>query len=179
MKKVNYGKRFESDFLKSAEKAMFIYRLADPGSSFNLKCQGCPKLVTRFSVRNIADFIAFSNNTLYLLELKSHKGKSIPFDAIVKNEKDNRLWKMVEAEEKWKNVSSLVIINWRDCDNETHIIPAAKIHNYIYSSDRKSIPFSMTEDWWLLPHELKRVRYSYDMDFFTIEETNEPQYKAL
>jgi len=161
----NVGKKFEEDFYKSAEKVMFIYRLSDPGSSFNKSCQGCEKLVTRFSVRNICDFIAYADGTLYLLELKSHKGKSIPFDALVKNEKDTRLQKMVEAE-KFPGVKSYIIFNWRDCDNDTFIYSAGTVLSYIENADRKSIPYSMMQGGFILPDRLIRVRYWYDMDFF-------------
>jgi len=159
------GKKFEEDFQKSAEKAMFIYRLRDPGSSFNIACGDCPKQITRFSGKNICDFIAYSNGTLYLLELKSHKGKSIPFSAIVTSEKDKRLEKMADAEKR-EGVKSYVIFNWRDCGNKTFAMPASLVLDYINNSDRKSIPYFITENSQEISNRLIRVRYAYDMEYF-------------
>lgn len=37
--------------------------------------------------KNICDFITFAERTLFLIECKSHKGASVPFDAISQYEK--------------------------------------------------------------------------------------------
>ena len=166
MTKKNPGKIFEEDFQRSAEKEMFIYRLKDPPASFNLNCKGCPKQVSRFSVKNICDFMACSNGTQYLLELKSHKGKSIPFPAIVKDYKDTRLLKMVTNASRWKMVMSFVIFNWRDIDNETYAVHADKVLDFIDRADRKSIPYEFTTQGIRIEDKIRISRYSYSMEAF-------------
>ena len=165
MAKKNAGKRFEEDFFKSAKKEMFIYRLRDPASSFNQNCNNCPHKVTRFSIKNICDFFAYKKGKLYLFELKSHKGKSIPFKAIVTSDKDKRLEDMVKAN-KW-GISSYVIVNFRDCENQTYAISAYLVFDYIRWADRKSIPLEfISKHGYLIDNNLIRVRYSYDLSRF-------------
>lgn len=68
----NYGKTFEQKFLKDwtcSFPGTFILRLYDTTNGYK-------------SISNPCDFIAFNNNRLFLLEIKSHAGASIPFDAI-------------------------------------------------------------------------------------------------
>ena len=171
MKKINYGKRFESDFQKSASMVMNIDRLKDPPQSFNSGCQGCPKQKTRFSPRNLCDFIGFKCPDQYYFELKSHKGKSVPFSAIVAKEKDTRLKEMVQKEVDHYGVFSYVIFNWRDCGNDTFVVPAVLVYNFIQAAERKSIPYDWTEqNGTRLEHKLKRVRYSYDVEKWLGEE---------
>lgn len=160
----NKGKIFEEDFHKSAFTVINIDRLKDPPSSFNIKCQGCDKQVSRFSPKNICDFIGYKYPSQYYFELKSHKGKSIPFSAIKRNPKDTRLFEMVLKERDNKGVFSFVIFNWRDCGNETYAVKAESVNDFINYEDRKSIPYQWTEDKGIrIPHRLKRVRYSYEV----------------
>ena len=73
---MNTGKKFEEDIKNSIDSTAFLYRLRDSGGSW----QGGNK--SRFTPSNICDFILFKSPRMYLLELKSHKGKSIPYTAI-------------------------------------------------------------------------------------------------
>ena len=41
----------------------------------------------RYTSSNICDFICFNNKILFLIELKSHKGASLPFENITQYEK--------------------------------------------------------------------------------------------
>lgn len=41
----------------------------------------------RYTSSNLCDFICFNKNTLFLIELKSHKGASLPFVNITQYEK--------------------------------------------------------------------------------------------
>ena len=160
------GKSFENDFFKSAQKSMFIYRLPDPSSSFNNACRGCEKQMTRFSPRNVCDFLASTPKATYLFELKSHKGKSIPFSAIVTKPTDKRLEKMVEIDKKYPWVKSYFIFNWRDIGNATYAPRARTVLYYINTSDRKSIPFGLMANRFRIPDRLIRVHYDYDMSGF-------------
>ena len=74
---MNEGKKFEEDFKKSMDKYnIWNYRLKDSSGSWS-NSNG-----SRFTPKNICDYIAYNNGGLYLLELKSHKGSSLPFAAI-------------------------------------------------------------------------------------------------
>ena len=160
----NPGKIFEEDFKNSIEKIMNVTRLPDPGQSFNHACRGCEKQKTRFSPQNICDFICYKYPYSYLFELKSHKGKSIPFKAIVTKEKDKRLDRMVAATMN-TGISAYIIFNWRDCDNRTFAVQAHHVQNYIQTEQkRKSIPFAWSAGIGIeIPSTLKRVRYKYDI----------------
>lgn len=74
----NYGKafeaRFKEDFIKTFPEG-FIYRLSDQMSGY------------KFTSSNLCDFICFAKGHLYLIECKSHKGASIPFDNITQYDK--------------------------------------------------------------------------------------------
>jgi len=156
------GKKFEEDFQDSAKQAMFIYRLRDPASSFNLKCQGCPKQVTRFSFKNICDFIAADYQNTFLLELKSTNKKSFPFANIIKDKKDKRLESMVKEDDAYPYILSYVIFNFRSDDNFTYAVPSKIVLNYIETAPRKSIPFAwIAENGIEIKSQIKRVRYRY------------------
>ena len=160
------GKSFENDFFKSAQKSMFIYRLPDPSSSFNNACRGCEKQMTRFSPRNVCDFLASTPKATYLFELKSHKGKSIQFSAIVTKENDKRLEKLVDIDDKYPWVRSYIIFNWRDINNETYAVRASEVRFSIKHSARKSIPYQFMYNGIKIPDRLKKVHYDYDMSGF-------------
>jgi recombination protein U len=160
----NPGKDFEKDFQDSAIKAMEIERFKDAPKIFNPHCFKCEHHEARFTPTNICDFTAYSYPHKFYLELKSHLKKSIPFDAIVKNPKDTRLFEMVLKDREHKGVHSFVIFNWRDCDNDTRIVYAELVNDYINTSERKSIPYDwVVENGVKIHHKLKRVRYSYDI----------------
>lgn len=157
---MNPGKEFERAFSESTKKEMAIIRLHDPAASFG----GSKK--TRFSHRNVCDFIGYSHPFMYLFELKSHLGKSVPFDKIITKESDKRLKKMVELG-KHTGVKPFVVFNWRDVGNDTFAVPAFFVLSYIENAPRKSVPYDWTKDNGdLIKSKIKRVRYSYDIEGF-------------
>lgn len=69
----NKGKQFETKFRKDWLKVFpesFILRLNDQVTGY------------KYTSSNICDFICFQNRNLYLIELKAHKGASLPFENI-------------------------------------------------------------------------------------------------
>ena len=72
-KKINYGKRFEEDFLKSTPAGVFKLRIKDDTLRFK-------------NVNNPADVILFFRGKMFLLELKSTKEKSLPYGNIQDNQ---------------------------------------------------------------------------------------------
>lgn len=70
---VNKGKKFEEQFRKDWETSFpntFLLRLPDQQSGY----YGASS--------NICDFIAYNNNTLFLIECKSHAGNTFPFSCL-------------------------------------------------------------------------------------------------
>ena len=162
----NPGKKFEEDFKKSAEKHMLYIRLIDPAGSFNIECQGCNEKKTRFSAQNICDAIAYAGTTMYLIELKSVAGKSIPIKNIVKNPRDTRLQRMADIEQQW-GVEAYVIVNFRSADNATYAVSAYKLNRFIAATSRKSVPIGYFDaEGFKIPSQKKRTRYRYDLSLF-------------
>ena len=80
---MNAGKQFEKDFKASVLDDQFYLRLNDAGGwskSSDL----------RFTPSQLCDCLLFTRGTLYLLELKSHTGKSIPAYCLGQAEKLSR-----------------------------------------------------------------------------------------
>lgn len=97
------------------------------------------------------------NKTIFL-ELKTTKGKSLPFG----NVRENQVKGMKDISTK-DNTSSYFIINFREFE-ETFAIKASEIHFFYYNGKRKSFPI----DWCksngiLIKQELKRTRYKYNV----------------
>lgn len=80
---MNSGKIFEQNFKASIPPDVFYYRLRDSTASFYGGGDGSK---IRFQAQNMCDCILFGNQALFLCELKSHKGKSIPFSCIRQNQ---------------------------------------------------------------------------------------------
>ena len=139
----NLGKVFENNFRLSIPKdpRIFYYRLKDTASSY----YGGNDFL-RFSQSNMAD--AFMLHTskdyglthLLILELKNHKGKSLPYSAI----RENQLSEMLHASE-YNNVVPLLIVFFSDIERcfALHIV---KVMKFIQESERKSIPLEYFEE---------------------------------
>ena len=153
---MNEGKAFESDFINSVSETWFHYRLNDSASSWN----GGDK--TRFCPSNICDFIVYNGN-LWLLELKSHKGKSIPLSCI----RPKQLEGLVKA--TTKSVKAGFVINFRDT-SETYYVSADNLDYFMKMETRKSIPLSWVKEFGILiPQVKKRVRFNYILEFMDVK----------
>lgn len=152
---MNIGKVFEDEIKKSIPDTHFKYRFKDGTGAWG----GSDK--TRFQSHNICDYQVMWNKYLFLLELKTHKGKSIPFNCL----REKQI-KEMESASKYLNVKPYFIFNFRDLEL-TYAIKATDIAFYIRTSDKKS--FSLL---WCFSHgvEIKseklRTRYTYDMESF-------------
>lgn len=152
------GKQFENDFINSLPKHIFKYRLKDGTASWGSN----QAENVRFQASNICDFIVHNGKCLYLLELKSHKGKSLPLSCIRPNQLKG-LWNA----ENYENVVAYIVVNFREL-NETYIINVSDIIHYMgHNMDKKSIPISLFKEVGvLIPQTLKKVHYSYDLGLF-------------
>lgn len=122
-----------------------------------------------FSVKNLCDYLMYKHPILYLLELKSSLGQSIPFSNIA----EHQLEGLTQANQL-KGIEAGFIVNMRDLE-ETYFFRAEVVNNYILvqtklyektkgKEGRKSIPIDwMRKNGVLIPQEIKITRYTYDI----------------
>jgi len=110
------------------------------------------------NVKNPCDFILYKIPNIYLLELKSHKGKSIPFGAIQHYQ--------IELLHRYNQMDGVVagfVFNFRDV-NETYFVDAVTAYQFYHVGERKSFSLEWTRgNGILIPQKLKRTRYQYDL----------------
>ena len=159
---MNIGKVFESEF-KDSILNHFLYRFKDGSAAWG----GSNK--TRFQANNICDYLVMYNRTLFLIELKTHKGKSIPFNCL----RDKQIKEMLQAS-IYSNVKPYFIFNFRDIER-TFAIKVEDIDLYIETSSSKSFSLKWCENNGIeIIGTKKRTRYTYDLEsFFTEAENNE------
>lgn len=157
----NLGKRFEENWKKSIvdDENTFLYRFKDGTANFG----GERNTNVRFQASNVCDFMLFHNyecnSKLFLLELKSHKGKSLPITCI----RDNQIKEMTTYSRK-NNVESLLIVNFSDIDR-CFSISIDQFNNFIRTEDRKSIPLSYFEENGFEINVIKlKVNNKYDVE---------------
>lgn len=140
------GKIFEQEVRASFPPDCFVERYKDDTAGF-------------YGVCNPADFRIYKYPLTFLIECKSHKGKSLPFDKIRKGQ----IEKLVEAE-RYSGVFGGFLINFRDLE-ETYFLPVLAVDRYIKTADRKSIPVAWCKDYGIrIEQHKKRVRYTYDLE---------------
>lgn len=149
---INSGKRFEQQWKDSIPPNVFFYRFRDGTSSWGNQEN------TRFQQSNMCDCMMFDGKTLYLLELKSHKGKSLPFSAIRQNQIDE----LIKAK-NYPSIESGFVINFSDL-GETYYCLAEDVSDYIKSGARKSIPIDWCKTFgYKILGKLKKVNYIWDI----------------
>lgn len=153
----NAGKDFEKDFISSVPDTIYRYRFKDGTAAWGEQEQ------TRFQHSNICDFLLFDGR-LILLELKSHKGKSIPFSCI----RENQL-KELSMADCVVGIIPGMIFNFRDF-NKTYFIHIKHIYYFYHHSDRKSFPLEWVQEYGTeIKGELKKVHYRYYVKEFLQE----------
>lgn len=151
----NPGKIFEDCIKESVPETCWIYRLRDNASSF----AGGDK--TRFASSNICDFIAYDDisRTLFLWELKSTSGTSVPLSMIRKNQVEG----LVKASEH--DLVAGFIINFRNENNDTFFIYIENFIEMIQNLNKKSFNINDLEnnEAIKIDNKKKRTRYVYDI----------------
>lgn len=112
----------------------------------------------RFTASNICDILLFDDRILYLLELKSVKGRSLPFGNI-------NIKSLYEMDEKtdMPRARAYVVIEFRQ-DQKVYAIESWKVIGYMEKADRKSVPIAWAEEEGaLIEGLLKRTRYQYNI----------------
>jgi recombination protein U len=141
----NVGKVFEQDFKKSIPPDYFHYRLKDDTSGYS-------------GVNNPCDFMIYKAPHLFMLELKSCKGKSIPLDRLRENQVKG-LYKSYLNHAIYGGF----VINFRDLE-ETYFLSVYEVVRFINEGGRKSLPVEFCRKYGSrIEQTLKRTRYSYDL----------------
>ena len=152
---INSGKRFEQNWKNSIPKDIFYYRFRDGSSSWG----GNDKV--RFQQTNICDCLMFDGDYLYLLELKSTKGKSLPFNNIKKHQIDDLLW----ASEYANTICGLVI-EFSDLTG-CYFIEIGRFKAFYDSTNRKSIPIDyLRKNGIKIGIEKKKINSKFDVKKF-------------
>ena len=131
---MNSGKRFENNFKKSIPKDVYVYRFKDGSASWG----GNEKV--RFQAKNICDFMLYKKPYLFLFELKSTKGKSLPNTNIKKHQLED----LLIASNYIGTVCGL-LIEFSDC-NTVYFIEIKEYDNFIKYNTRKSIPIEYLKE---------------------------------
>lgn len=139
------GKIFEEDIKASFPPDFYVERYKDDTAGFK-------------GVANPADYRLYKYPLTFLLELKSHKGKSIPLDKIRESQLKG-MYKTVP----YTGIYAGFLFNFRDLE-ETYYITVQDIVEFINSKERKSIPVDWCREYGIrIEQKKKRVRYTYDL----------------
>jgi recombination protein U len=158
MTKINSGKRFEQNWKNSIPKDIFYYRFRDGSSSWG----GNDKV--RFQQTNICDCLMFDGDYLYLLELKSTKGKSLPFNNIKEHQIKDLLWASVYA-----NTICGLVIEFSEL-SECYFIEISQFKEFYDTTDRKSISIDyLRENGIKICVEKKKINSCFDINKFIKE----------
>ena len=129
----NLGKVFEENWRKSIPEDIFYYRFRDSSGAWSGNNQ------LRFTPSNIADNMIFYDFKLFLIELKSHKGKSIPLDKIIGNKTKEKQIKDLTEANKFDGIYSSIIVFFSDLE-KCYELPIDEFNEFLEKEDRKSIP---------------------------------------
>ena len=153
---MNQGKLFENQFKKSVSKldGVWLYRFNDGTGSWDSGQK------TRFQTSNVCDFGMFCRRTLFLLELKSHNGKSLPHSAI----RENQIVGLKDSA-NYDGIVAGLLVFFSDL-SRCFFLDARLVYAHWKSSGRKSIPVSFFEENGIeVPCKKLRVNYLYDIGF--------------
>lgn len=157
---IGSGKRFEDNIRLSVPKNCFYYRFRDSSNNWN---RG---EFVRFTPSNIADCIIFNGKNLFLCELKSHKGSSIPLSCIVGNKtKEKQIMDLINAS-KFDNLYSYLIVFFEE-KSRCFALDINKYQEFVENNDRKSVPLDFFEKNGLeIPVKRLQTNFRYDLSEF-------------
>lgn len=167
----NTGKVFEADFRTSLPSHVLIVRLNDSPQAFS------KSKLTRFTCRTPCDFILFDGKTLYPVELKTTKYRSISFENINDDDDQN---KMVHKHQilgltefsKYENVKAGFFFDFRDEENDCERCYFQRIedfNNMVKQINKKSfneLDLLTVGKAIKIQGEKKRTRYRWKLDKF-------------
>lgn len=151
---MNSGKTFEYNFKKSVPDDVLFYRFRDGTSSYY---GGNNNL--RFSQHNVCDCMLYNGNYLYFIELKNHKGKSLPLNCI----RESQIEELTKYS-RYKNTICGIVINFQDL-SECYWIFISQINEFLLTINRKSVPIDFCrENGVKIANKRLRTNYRYDTD---------------
>ena len=156
----NLGKILEDNWRKSIPDYIFFYRFRDSSGNWGGNQQ------LRFTPSNIADCLIQDPFTgLHLIELKNHKGKSIPLSCIIGTRKNNKpttkerqMQDLYEAN-KYTGVFSHIIVFFID-EERCFELGIHSFMDFINNEERKSIPIEYFEKYGC-EIEVEKLRTNY------------------
>ena len=145
----NLGKQFENkfkdDFIKTFPNS-FVYRLRDQMSGY-------------LGSSNICDFICFTNNTLFLLECKTHGGGTFPLKNLTQYEDLLR-------EANKPGIRAGVILWMYEKDTDILYIPVKSIEKMINDGLKSfSVKLLEKDDYKIIKIPGKKKRKFIDTDY--------------
>lgn len=152
---MNSGKVFEKNFKASIPEGVFYYRLRDSTASFYGGGDGSN---IRFQTQNMCDCLLFGNKTLFLCELKSHNGKSIPFNCVRQNQIDQ-----LTAAAKFPFIVPALVIFFPDVER-CFAVEINDWNNLVDASSKKSANIvEIAEAGYEVGVTKLKVNYKYDV----------------
>lgn len=150
------GKRFEENFKKSIPKEVLYYRFKDSTNNW-----GKNSNKIRFTSSNIADCMVYDGKLLFILELKSTKGKSLPISNVREHQIADLVWASA-----YKNVLSGFVIEFSDV-NEVYFIDIKSFIIFFTKNKRKSLPIDYcAEKGTKIGVKKLRTNSRYDIEGF-------------
>lgn len=156
----NIGKIYEESFKKGVPDYCWVNRYSDNASAWN-GGNGA-----RFTTSNIADFELFDteHKRLFIFELKSYNGKSLPISGIRSNQLEG-----LRKANFHNGVYGCLLVNLRSVD-KSFAVGIAKVLDFIKDGSRKSIPLEwFVENGIEVEHIYKRTRFTLNLDKFLQE----------
>lgn len=152
---MNNGKRFEKNFKNSIPKNILFYRFKDGTSSWDKNKK------TRFQCKNICDCMLFDGKHLFLMELKSTKGKSLP----LKNIKEHQINDLLK-ESVYENVICGLVIEFNSL-NECYFVEINQFKQFFELNNRKSISIRFCREKGVkIGVELVKINRKFDIENF-------------
>lgn len=176
----NTGKIFEQDFIKSVPDGIGVLRLPDAAQSFFRNTN------LRFSKKNPFDYMIWNPDTLtlYALELKTVKGKSISFEREEKEHGEIHHHQIVGLS-NWSKIGECVcgfIIEFRELE-KTIFIDIDEFIKLINTISKKSFNYNDLINNEInivtIPQEIKKTHYRYDINKFLNDTALHLKYGGL
>lgn len=132
---MNAGKRMEQNWRKSCLRVPRLYykRMNDGTATFY---GGQAQNGVRFQKENPYDCFMFLKPNLYLIELKSHKGSSLPINAIRGVQLDH-----LSSVMGVPGIVAGFVVHFQDKE-ECYFAEGWRVKQYVVTTDRKSIPIA-------------------------------------
>lgn len=154
-KKKNPGKVFETNFFGSVPESVIFQRLKDDSYGFK-------------NVQNMCDATIFNGKKYFLLELKTHLGKTMPVSALSEFQIEK-----LNQYSYFSNTIAGFVFNFRELEgNPTYFIAGNVIYDAIQQGMRSFNQDFCKNNGFSIQSVIKRVHYHYDIENFLNQLSN-------